>query len=374
MATAIPFVDLKAQYRRIQDDVQARIDAVLEHGAYIMGPEVAELEAALSQFCGARNTIAVSSGTDALQASLMALEIGAGDAVYLPAFTFTATAEAVLNLGACPVFVDVREANFNIDPAALAQALTETRGASLRPRAVIAVDLFGLPADYDELTSVAQANDLVVIADAAQSFGAESDGRKVGTMATLTCTSFFPAKPLGCYGDGGAIFTDDDKLAEILRSIRAHGKGGDKYDIVRLGMNGRLDTMQAAVLLAKLQVFADELEARDRIAAFYDQHLPATVALPKRLNRTSSAWAQYTIRLPRRDQVADALKARGIPTAIYYPRPMHLQTAYREYGQGVGSLPVSEMLSDEVLSLPIHPYLDEDSAGRICAAIAAELD
>lgn len=370
MTATIPFVDIKAQYRRIEKDVRARLDVVLEHGKFIMGPEVGELEAALSDYCGVKHAISVSSGTDALQAAMMAAGIGPGDVVFLPAFTFTATAEVVLNVGARPVFVDVDRDTFNIDVADLKHRIGEAQKQSLRPRAVVAVDLFGLAADYHEISALAEAHGLLVIADAAQSFGAERYGRKVGTLAPVSCTSFFPAKPLGCYGDGGAVFTDDDEMADTLRSIRAHGKGGDKYDIVRVGMNGRLDTMQAAVLLAKLSIFDDELEARENLARYYDAHLPDGVALPRRPNDARYAWAQYTVKVSKRDDVAARLAEQGVPTAVYYPRPLHLQTAFRQFGDGPGSIPVSEALSEEVLSLPMHPYMPEETAERICAAVA----
>lgn len=371
MTATIPFVDIKAQYQRIEKDVRARLDKVLGHGKFIMGPEVGELEAALSDYCGVKHTISVSSGTDALQAALMAAGIGRGDVVFLPAFTFTATAEVVLNVGAQPAFVDVDKDTFNIDVADLKQRILDVEAQSLRPRAVMAVDLFGLAADYEEIAAVADAHGMLVIADAAQSFGAERYGRKVGTLAPLTCTSFFPAKPLGCYGDGGAVFTDDDDLADVLRSIRAHGKGGDKYDIVRVGMNGRLDTMQAAVLLAKLPIFEDELAARETLARYYDANLPDSVVLPRRPNDARYAWAQYTIKVADRDGVAARLSEQGVPTAVYYPRPLHLQTAFQEFGAGAGSIPNSEALSGEVLSLPMHPYMPEETAARICAAVSA---
>lgn len=369
---SIAFIDLKAQYRRIKEDVNTRMQKVLEHGEFIMGPEVAELERALAVFTGAKHCIGVASGTDALLMTLMAHEIGPGDAVFLPSFTFTATAEVVVLLGATPVFVDVTEQSYNLDLASLEAQLRHVRATgNLRPRAVIAVDLFGLPADYPRLRDFARNNALVLIADAAQSLGAVAQERRVGAMADMTATSFFPAKPLGCYGDGGAIFCDDDEEADRLRSIRLHGKGKEKYDIVRIGVNGRLDTLQAAVLLAKLAHFPQELEARERIARRYDELLKGAVTLPPRHAGAQSAWAQYTIRLDNRDAVAAALRSQGIPTAVYYPLPMHLQTAYRRFGRDPGSLPVSERLRHEVLSLPMHPYLDDSSIERICSALLA---
>lgn len=373
MTDQIPFVDLKAQYSLLKNEIDARIHAVLDHGQFIQGPEIGELEGALNTFCGARHAISCASGTDALLMPLMAHGIGPNDAVFMPAFTFTATAEVALLLGAEPVFTDVRPADFNIDPESLRASIAAVkREGRLKPRAVIAVDLYGLPADYAALNAIAAEEGLLLIADAAQSFGGAVGNRRVGTLAPCTATSFFPAKPLGCYGDGGAIFTDDPALAEVLRSIRLHGKGGDKYDIVRIGINGRLDTMQAAILLAKLPNFAAELVARDALARRYSELLADSgVILPMLPREAKSAWAQYTLRLPaaRRDPIAAALKAEGIPTAIYYPRPMHLQPAYRRFGQGEGSLPESEKLAAEVLSLPMHPFMAPETAERIARAV-----
>ncbi|MBI3709086.1 MAG: DegT/DnrJ/EryC1/StrS family aminotransferase [Proteobacteria bacterium] len=372
MTASIPFIDLKAQYARLKPAIAARIQRVLEHGQFILGPEVKELEAALARIAGCREAIGVASGTDALRMVLMAEQIGRGDAVFLPGFTFTATAEVVIAVGATPVFVDVAEASYNLDPAALARAIDDTRRrGALKPRAVMAVDLYGLPADYGALDAVCRAQDLFLFADAAQSFGAHRGNRAVGSLAPVTATSFYPAKPLGAYGDGGALFTDDAARAEILRSIRAHGAGGAQYDIVRLGTNGRLDTLQAAILLAKLEVFADELAARERVAQSYDRRLAGHVTLPPREAGSTSAWAQYGIRVANRDRVAARLKAQGIPTAIHYPLPLHLQPAFRQYGSGEGQLPVSEAVARTILSLPMHPYLDEPTVARIADAVVA---
>jgi UDP-2-acetamido-2-deoxy-ribo-hexuluronate aminotransferase len=366
----IPFVDLKAQYARLKPQINARIQRVLEHGQFISGPEVAELEAALAEYAGARHAVGLSSGTDALLVPLLAAGIGAGHAVFLPSFTFTATAEMVLLAGATPVFVDVDPRTFNIDPSDLDQRIKEVQKAGrLLPRAVIAVDLFGLPADYDKIGAIAQQYDLLVIADAAQSFGADAVGKKVGTLAEVTATSFFPAKPLGGYGDGGAVLTNSDALAALYRSIRSHGTGEDKYDIVRLGLNARLDTLQAAILLAKLEVFPEEMVARKKLADYYDSRLTQYLATPVRIACADSAWAQYTIQCDNRDGLRAALGAQGIPTAIYYPRPMHLQPAYEAYGPGEGGLPASEDLAGRVLSLPMHPYMPEETAERICHAV-----
>lgn len=362
----VPFIDLKAQYKSLKTDIDQRIQAVLDHGQYIMGPEVAELEKQLAQFCGAKHAITVANGTDALQIALMAFGVGPGDAVFVPTFTFTATAEAVLILGAEPVFVDVCADTFNIDAGDLERKISEIQSEGrLVPKGVIAVDLFGQPADYDALGVIAEREDLFVLGDGAQSFGATLNGKKVGCLADVSTTSFFPAKPLGCYGDGGALFTDDDDIAVIARSIRQHGKGQQKYEIDRVGLNSRLDTLQAAVLLAKLTVFEDEIKNRRRVASAYDQALNDDVITPTVLPGAKSVWAQYTVRTKCRDQLAAHLKMVGIPTAVYYPRPMHLQGAYLAFGAGEGSLQVSERLSQEVLSLPMHPYLPSEEVERI---------
>ena len=366
----IPFVDLKAQYAHLKPAIDQGIQRVLEHGQFIMGPEVAELEAALASHAGVRHAVGLSSGTDALLVPLLAAGIGAGDAVFLPSFTFTATAEMVLLAGATPVFIDVNEQTFNIDPEDLDRNINSVAAAGqLTPRAIIAVDLFGLPADYDAINMIAARHDLLVIGDAAQSFGAASAGRMVGTLAPVTATSFFPAKPLGGYGDGGALFTDNDEWAALYRSVRSHGAGKDKYDIARLGLNARLDTLQAAILLVKLEAFPGELAARRELADYYDTRLSQYVTTPHRVADMSSSWAQYTIQCDDREAMRAALTNQGIPTAIYYPRPMHLQPAYAGYGPGVGGLPVSEALAKKVLSLPMHPYLPEDTAERICNAV-----
>lgn len=372
MSQKIPFIDLKAQLARVRPDIERRIAAVLDHGNFIMGPEIKELEESLAAFCKAKHCVSVSSGTEALLIALMAKQIGQGDAVFVPAFTFTATAEVVLLLGATPIFVDVDPASFNIDPNSLADRFAATvKAGKLRPKAIIAVDLFGYPADYDTINRFAQDNELFVIADAAQSFGGSYQGKRVGSLAPVTATSFFPAKPLGCFGDGGAIFTDDDSLAEIMRSIRVHGQGREKYEVVRIGVNGRLDTIQAAILLAKLAVFESELASRENAARLYDDRLSGISGLqtPYRPAHSASAWAQYSILLDRRDAMAEHLKAASIPTAVYYPRPMHLQTAYRDFADGPGSLPVSEGLCGRILSLPMHPYLTPEVIDRIADAV-----
>jgi dTDP-4-amino-4,6-dideoxygalactose transaminase len=311
----------------------------------------------------------LGSSLDAL--GLMAKGIGPGDAVLMPAFTFVATAEPVAWLGAVPVFVDVLEDTFNLDPASLEQGVRAARAAGLTPRAVIAVDLFGQPADYDAVAAVCARHGLWLMADAAQSFGAAYGGRPVGTLAPITATSFFPAKPLGCYGDGGCVFTEDDGLAEAMRSIRVHGQGRDKYDNVRIGVNARLDTLQAAILLEKLKIFADELAARQAVAARYDEALREFVKVPRVIDEATSSWAQYTVVVEGmgRDALAAALADEGIPTAVYYAKPLHLQGAYRHYPVAGNGLPVSEQVARQVLSLPMHPYLEPETQARIAGAI-----
>ena len=371
----IALIDLEAQQARIRDKIDAAMKRVLDHGQYIMGPEVAELERRLAACCGAKHVISCSSGTDALLMPMLAWGIGPGDAVICPSFTFTATPEVIALLGATPVFCDVDARTFNLDPAALPAAIETAKAKGLKPRAVMPVDLFGLPADYDAILPIALEHGLFVICDAAQSFGAEAKRRKVGQMGHVTTTSFFPAKPLGCYGDGGAIFTDDDALAETMRSIRLHGKGGDKYDIVRVGINGRIDTLQAAVLIEKLAIFADEIARRQAVARRYEAGLSNVVATPRVPDGVKSVWAQYTVVVPggKRDALAAALKAQGIASAVYYPRPVHEQKAYCQYPVSNAGAPVSERLPHEVLSLPMHPYLEPQQQDRVIAAVTDAL-
>jgi len=371
----IPFIDLAAQRRRLGRSIDDAVARVLAHCQFIQGPEVWTLEADLAAFCGARHVIACSSGTDALLLILMAWEIGPGDAVICPTFTFHATAEMVALLGATPVLADVQADTFNIDPESLQRAVATAKRLGLKPRAVIPVDLFGLPADHDAIASIADAHGLAVLDDAAQSFGASYRGRRLGALATATATSFFPAKPLGCYGDGGAVFTDDDALASRIKSLRIHGEGVDKYDPVRVGINGRLDTIQAAVLIEKLKIFPEEIIARDKIAARYSAALADVAIVPRVGNESTSVWAQYTIRLApgRRDALAAALKAEGIPTAIYYAKPLHRQQAYSGSPVADGGAPVSDRLAEEVISLPMHAYLEPAVQDRIVAAVKRAL-
>lgn len=367
-------VDLNAQFAAIEDDVRAAIEQVLQHGQFVMGPEVYELERALADYCGAQHAITAASGTDALLIALLAEQVGAGDAVIAPPFTFVATAEVIQLLGATAVFVDVEEDSFNIDPARLDEAARRIRRqGKLRLRGVIPVDLFGLPANYDAIAPLAAEHEMFVLADAAQSFGGAFNGTPCGALGDIAATSFFPAKPLGCYGDGGALFTDDDELAALARSIRVHGMGDNRYDNIRTGITGRLDTLQAAVLLCKLKVFERELAARQRIAERYTRELRGVVQTPRIPPASRSAWAQYTVRVDgaRRDPIRARLQRRGIPTAIYYPRPLHLQPAFTQAdGAGV-TMPVAEKLAQQVFSLPIHPYLGEDEQMKIIEEVKA---
>lgn len=366
----IPFIDLKAQYRGIEDEIRAGIEGVLAHGQFIMGPEVKKLETELARFAGVKHAISCSSGTDALLMPLMAYDVGPGDAVFTTTFTFVATAEVVSLLGATPVFVDIDPRTFNIDPGSLEAAIEKTvASGTLRPRGVITVDLFGLPADFDAISPVAAKHDLFILEDAAQGFGASYKGRSAGSLGHVAATSFFPAKPLGCYGDGGAVFTNDDDLAATLRSIRVHGQGSDKYNNVRIGINGRLDTLQAAILLPKLRIFRGEIEARQRVAERYNAGLGNVVETPYVPEGYISAWAQYSVLTENRPKVQAALKDAGIPTAIYYPKPLHMQDAYAHLSQDRDRLPNSEAAAEKILSLPFHPYLDEDTQRTIIDAV-----
>jgi dTDP-4-amino-4,6-dideoxygalactose transaminase len=368
----VPFIDIGAQRRRLGKSIDEAVGRVLAHCQFVNGPEVTALERALAKFSGAQHVVSCASGTDALLMVLMAENVGRGDAVLCPSFTFCATGEVVALTGATPVFVDVDEATFNLDAASLKRGIATARKLGLKPRAVIPVDLFGQSADHDAISMVAEAEGLFVLDDAAQGFGASYKGRRIGTFGRATATSFFPAKPLGCYGDGGAIFTDDAALAERLRSIRVHGQGADKYDNVRLGLTARLDTVQAAILLEKLKIFDDEIATRNEAAERYSRGLGNVVTVPHLAAGCTSVWAQYTIRLPKgidRDGFAAALKAKGVPTAVYYPKSMHQQTAYRDFPVAEGGLSVSERLSADVISLPMHAYLDESAQERVIAAV-----
>jgi UDP-2-acetamido-2-deoxy-ribo-hexuluronate aminotransferase len=370
---AIAFIDLKAQQQAISASLWPRLERVLAHGQYIMGPEIKELEERLAAYVGVKHAITCSSGTDALLMALMAYGVGPGDAVFTTPFTFIATAEVIQLVGATPVFVDINPQTFNLDPEALAEALVGLKQnpltSHLRAKGVIPVDLFGQPADYDRINDLAREHGLFVLEDAAQSFGATYKGRRAGSLAAVAATSFFPAKPLGCYGDGGAIFTEDDRLAEVLRSIRIHGQGSHKYENVRLGLNGRFDTLQAAVLLAKLEVFDQEVRARQEVARRYSEALRPWVEVPYVAPECTSGWAQYSVLSHQRTVLQDRLKDAGIPTAIYYPIPLHRQKAFAHLGYKAGDFPVSESAAARIFSLPMHPYLEAAAQQRIIAAL-----
>ncbi|MGO3517001.1 MAG: DegT/DnrJ/EryC1/StrS family aminotransferase [Acetobacter cibinongensis] len=368
----IAFLDLVAQQKRLGPGLRQRVDAVFDHCHFVMGPEVFELEKRLAEWCGAKECVGVSSGTDALQIVMMAENIGRGDAVFLPAFTYTATAEVPLVLGATPVFVDVDPNTFQIDPQHLRARIRAVRDAGkLTPRAIVGVDLFGQPAPWAELRAIAQEEGLFLLADCAQSFGADLEGKPLGREATATTLSFFPSKPLGGYGDGGAILTDDAERADLYRSLRTHGEGKTRYQVLRTGMNGRLDTIQAAVLLAKLDGFNQELARRDAIAQAYDAGLKDVVQTPVRVPNSKSAWAIYAVLLKdpaERAPLQARLKEKGVPSAIYYPLPLHKQPAYETHHDGA-ALPVSEDLATRILALPIHPELTDAEVARVIAAV-----
>jgi len=380
----IPFIDLQSQFARVESRVRERIDRVLRHGQYIMGPEVAELEDRLASLCSVNHAVVCSSGTDALLMALMAHDIGPGDLVFTTPFTFVATAEVISLLGATPAFVDVDSRTYNLDPDALDMAVQAAvkrepelhplprpvleSEPPLRPRAVIAADIFGIPADYHRLTPLCREAGLVLIEDAAQSLGASLDNRPAGSFGEVGCTSFFPAKPLGGFGDGGAVLTDDPALARELRSIRVHGQGETKYLNRRIGLNARMDTLQAAMLLPKLDILPDELDRREQLARVYSRGLAGLepeLMPPWVPSGCGSAWAQYSIRVKDRDSLLDRLRQRSIPTAVYYQRPLHLQEAFAGLGYRKGDMPVAEQLSQEMCSLPMHPYLPLDQLQQI---------
>ena len=372
---AVPFIDLAAQRRRLGNTVDTAITRVHNHGQFSLGPEVRQFEADLAAFSGAKHVVSCASGTDALVLALRARGIGPGDAVICPSFTFCATAEVAALVGATPVFVDVEENTFNIDSKGIAGAIEVAKGLGLTPKAVIPVDLFGLAADHAAIAVAAEAENLFILDDAAQGFGATFNNGRLGTYGLATATSFFPAKPLGCYGDGGAVMTDDAEMADIMRSLRMHGHGSDRYDNVRIGLASRLDTMQAAVLIEKLKIFPDEIVARNRVARRYSEGLADVAITPTVPAGMTSVWAQYTLRISggHRDAMAAALKAEGIPTAIYYPIPLHLQQAYKHYPVGKGGVAVSTRLAGEVISVPMHAYLDEATQDRIIDAVRRAL-
>ena len=365
----VNFIDLAAQQKHIKHDLSAAINRVLDHGQYIMGPEVKEFENQLVDFTGAKNALTCANGTDAITLVLMAWGIGPGDAVFVPSFTYVATAEAPAQLGATPFFVDVSEDTFNINPTSLKQAIIDCKKLKLKPKLVIPVDLFGLPSDIEEISSIAKEDNIKVLVDAAQSFGASRYGKNVGSMGDATTTSFFPAKPLGCYGDGGAVFTNNDEDAALINSIRLHGKGSEKYDNVRIGLNSRLDTLQAAILIEKLKIFPHELKLRDKYANYYSSKLSKYERTPKVPSNTSSAWAQYTLIVNNRQKLQEHLKKFDIPSVIYYPNPLSLQTGYSHFPSVSTGLKISEYLSNNVLSLPMHPYMTEELLNKVCNGI-----
>ena len=368
----IPFIDLKSQQSRIRKKIDTGLASLLNHGAYIMGPEIMALETRLAKWSGSKHNISCSSGTDALLLALYGLDLKPGQGVIVPSFTFAASAEVLPVMGAIPIFADVDPITFNIDPTKLDDACAAARDANVEIVGIIGVSLFGQPANFEALMQYALANNLWLIDDAAQSFGASLNRRKVGTLAHVTCTSFFPAKPLGCYGDGGAVFTNDDNIAETIRSCRIHGMGNDKYQNVRIGMTGRLDTIQAVILDAKLDIFDDELTLRQQVADRYQDRIGSIVKTPRLSAGFSSSWAQYTIKLPAsvdRDSVCSKMQAAGVPTAIYYPVPMHRQLPYQHFPVAGGKLQTTEMLCACVMSLPMHPYLDSETQDFVVDAL-----
>ena len=361
MSRTISFIDLGKQQKRLGSKIQNRINAVLSHGKYIMGPEVNELEEKLEQYTGAKHAVTCASGTDALVLALMAYGIGSGDIVFCPTFTFPATAEAIVILGAIPYFIDVEADTFNISMSSLKKGIENVKKENqYKIKAIISVDLYGLPANYSQLNIIAKENNMIVIADAAQSFGAEHNNKKVGTLSDITCVSFFPAKPLGCYGDGGAILTNDIIIKDKVKSLRAHGKGTSKYDIDYVGLNSRLDTIQAGILLAKLEGFEWERRQRNTIAENYSKALKNKISIPKVPDGLKSIWAQYTVKHDNRAKIQESLKEKGIPTMVYYPIPMHMQKAYSKYYNNNFSLVNSEVLANQVFSLPMYPDMSED--------------
>jgi len=365
------FIDLKYQQSLIRDQIRETIDKILNHGQFIMGPEIKTLEKELADYTDRRFCISCSSGTDALYMALLANDIGPGDLVFTTPFTFVATAEVISLIGATPIFVDINPDTFNIDPDQLEQVISNNQNKGI-PKAVISVDIFGLPADYDKLNKISQNHDLILIEDAAQSFGAEYKGNKACSFGHLATTSFFPAKPLGCYGDGGAIFTNDENIREKLLSIRVHGQGNDKYENVRLGINGRLDTLQAGILLEKLKIFPNEVIRRQRVAQLYNKYLEDSVIPQVIPEGYLSAWAQYSVLTENSDirsNIQQALKSNNIPTAVYYKTPLHLQKAFTNLGYKKGDLPISEDISNRIFSLPMHPYLTKEDIIHISSAV-----
>jgi dTDP-4-amino-4,6-dideoxygalactose transaminase len=371
---AIPFIDLQAQRRRIGEVLDKTVLSVVASGQYILGPQVRELEAMLAEFCGVKHVVACANGTDALSLPLMAWGVGPGDAVFVPAFTFAATAEVAVLAGAAPVFVDVLEDTYNMDPASLEAAIAMVKKeGKLNPKVVIPVDLFGQPANYTAIEPICRREGLKMLCDTAQGFGGRFHARVTGSIGDAASTSFFPAKPLGCYGDGGAVFTNDAEFETLLRSIQVHGQGVDKYENVRIGMNSRLDTLQAAILIEKTRIFADEIELRETVARRYNAGLGVSnrIRVPHVIDGAVSTWAQYTLQVPDRAKLQADLKDKGIPTAVYYPIPLSRQKGYAQYPSA--PIPVTEKISHTVVSLPMHPYLDEATQDTIIAAVLASV-
>ncbi len=371
------FIDLHAQQARIKDSIDSRIQDVLKHGKYIMGPEIGELEKQLAEYVGVKHALSCASGTDALLLALMAYNVGAGDAIITSPFTFIATAEVISLLGATPVFVDIDRKTYNLDPGKLEAVVEKTNNSNLDLKGIIGVDIFGLSADYDSINEIAKKHGLFVIEDAAQSFGGEYKGRKACSLADITCTSFFPAKPLGCYGDGGMCFTDDDELMDIMKSVRVHGKGNHKYDNVRIGINGRLDTLQAAILLEKFRIFPEEIDLRQKVTDVYNELFASKgngiVSTPFIPEGYFSAWAQYSIEAKdeaHRTALLAKLKDAGIPTTIYYPKPLHIQDAFSSLGYKAGDFPISDTVAKRIFSIPMHPYLTREQQENIVNVLA----
>ena len=374
---SISFIDLAAQQARLRPQIDAAVQKVLDRGDYIMGREVGELETALSERLGGTHVISCSSGTDALILGLLGLKVRPGDGIIVPSFTFAASAESIAVLGASPVFAEVEEASFNVDPDLLEDALEAGKKAGLNMVGVMAIGLFGQPANLPAIEAFAAQSGLWLLDDAAQSFGASWADKPVGQFADVTATSFFPAKPLGCYGDGGAVFTKDEKIAKIARSCRVHGQGSDKYENVNIGMTGRLDTIQAAILLAKLEIFDDELAKRQQVAERYQKLLYDVAQAPQLAPSATSSWAQYVIRLPHeagREAIQAAMREQGVPTAIYYPRPMHTQPIYKRYPVTLSGLSLTKKIAHDVLALPMHPYLEKQTQIQVVAALQNALD
>jgi len=366
------FIDLSIQQNRIKAEIDKNIQSVLAHGNYIMGPEVIEIEKKLAAFCGAKYCISCANGTDALQLAMMAMGVGPGDAVFVPAFTFAATAEVIPMLGATPIFVDVNIDTFNLDTESLKRSILYSRSLNLVPKVVVPVDLYGLPAEYDKIIEIAHNENMHVLADSAQSFGGIFKGQKTGALADIATTSFFPAKPLGCYGDGGAIFTNNETWALLLDSYRVHGKGLEKYDNVRIGVNSRLDTIQAAILHAKFDIYEDEIELRNKVAENYSKLIKDNVITPTIPEGLSSVWAQYTVRassINERKSIVSLLKENNIPTMVYYPIPLTKQTAYKDFPTDPDGCNNSEILSSTVFSLPMYPYLSLSDIEKVASVI-----